>query len=67
MNGSKTFPFRFRLSDIVSVRSQNIANTANETDQRVKQLQHVSDSQDFGRFCQVFVKSFRHFQLKVES
>ena len=58
MNGSKTFPFCFRLSDIVSVRSQNFANTANKTDQRVKQLQHVSDSQDFGRFCQVFHQIF---------
>ena len=36
-------PFSFQ---IVSVRSQNFAYTANKTDQRVKQLQHVSDSQD---------------------
>ena len=53
-------PFSFQ---IVSVRSPNFANTANKTDKRVKQLRHVSDSQDLGRFCQVFVP----FQLKVES
>ena len=57
-------PFSF---PIVTVRSQDFANTANKTDKRVKQLQHVSDSQDLGRFCQVFVSAFRPFQLRVES
>ena len=57
-------PFSFQ---IVTVRSQDFANTANKTDKRVKQLQHVSDSQDLGRFCQVFVNAFRPFQLRVES
>ena len=62
MNGSRN-PFSFQ---IVSVRSQNFANTANKTGRRVKQLQHVSDGQDLRRFCQVFVKALRPFQLKVE-
>ena len=62
MNGSGKSLF---VSDCL--RSQTFANTANKTDKRVKQLQHVSDSQDLGRFCQVFVNASRPFQLKVES